>query len=306
MRADSMPTGRTVPLLLALLSLAGCRDASPDAYGNFEATEVTVATEASGRLLRLDVTEGSRVEAGSVVALVDTATLALQRAELVARREALRGRTREVDANAAALESQRVIAERELERTRRLLVAEAATAQQEDRAVREAAVLRDQRAGARAARVTIAREVAAVDAQIATLDDRIRRSRVTAPITGTVLTRYAEAGELVQGGTPLFKMASLDTLVLRAYVSERQLARLTLGQAVQVHVDAGGDSLRAVPGRVTWIAASAEFTPTPVQTREERTTQVYAVKVAVPNAAGRLRIGMPGELVVAPPVAAAR
>jgi HlyD family secretion protein len=281
-----------------VLSLAACNKEQPDAYGNFEATEVTVAAEGSGRLLRLAIEEGAKLTAGADVGAIDTASLVLQRQELAARREAQRSRIAEVDANAAALASQRSIAERELERTRRLLAAKAATAQQGDRAERDADVLRDQLTGARATRETVRREVAALEAQMATLDDRIRRSRVVAPVGGTVLTRYAEAGEFVQPGTPLFKVAALDTLILRAYVGGAQLARLALGQRVDVRIDAGPDSLRTVAGTVTWIAPAAEFTPTPIQTREERTTQVYAVKIAVANPDGRLRIGMPGELVL--------
>jgi HlyD family secretion protein len=287
-----------------LVSLAACQKDGADAYGNFEATEVTVSAEASGRILRLDVEEGSRLEPMSDVGLIDTVPLALQRAELRARREASRSRLREVDANASVIETQRVIAERELERTRRLLAAQAATAQQGDRAEREAKVLVDQLQGAAATRATVGREVASIEAQIATLDDRVRRSRIVTPAGGTVLARFVEAGEFVQVGTPLFKIAALDTLILRAYLSGGMLAQLTLGQAVQVRVDSGDGAVRTVPGRVTWISPSAEFTPTPIQTREERTTQVYAVKVAVPNADGRLRLGMPGEVVL-PPASAA-
>lgn len=294
-----MKTTRLVLTLGAIALVTACRRESADAYGNFEATEVTVAAEASGRVLRLDADEGTRVEAHAVVGVIDTTALVLQRAELVARREAARARTREVDANAAALETQRDIAERELERTRRLLAAQAATAQQGDRAERDVRVLRDQLQGARATRSTIGREVAAIDAQLATLEDRIRRSRIVAPVAGTVLAQYVEAGEFVQVGTPLFKMASLDTLILRAYLSGAQLAQVALGQELVVRVDAGGDTLRTVPGRVTWIAPAAEFTPTPIQTREERTVQVYAVKLAVPNVDGRLRIGMPAEVTLA-------
>jgi len=289
----------------ALLAAGACKKDGADAYGNFEATEVTVSSEASGRVLRLAVEEGARLDAQAEVGLVDTVTLSLQRAELLARREASRARLREVDANAATLETQRVIADRELERTQRLLAAKAATAQQGDRAERDAKVLREQLQGTSATRATIGRDVASVEAQVASIDEKIRRSRIVAPGGGTVLARYVEPGEFVQVGTPLFKMAALDTLVLRAYVSGGQLAQLALGQAVQVRVDAGADSLRLVPGRVTWIAASAEFTPTPIQTREERTTQVYAVKVAVPNGDGRLRIGMPGEIVLQTVTAAA-
>lgn len=295
-----MKITRFVLTIGALALVTGCREEMADAYGNFEAIEVTVASEASGRVLRLDASEGTRLEAQGVVGVVDTSALVLQRAELIARREAARARTREVDASAAALQSQRDIAERELERTRRLLATQAATAQQGDRAEREVRVLRDQLQGAEATRATIAREVVAVDAQLASLEDRIRRSRVIAPAAGTVLVQYIEPGEFVQVGTPLFKMASLDTLILRAYVSGAQLAQVALGQELVVRVDAGGDSLRTVSGRVTWIAPAAEFTPTPIQTREERTVQVYAVKLAVPNADGRLRIGMPAEVTLAP------
>lgn len=282
----------------SLLLATACRKEAADAYGNFEATEVTVAAEAAGRVLRLDAEEGTRLAPSAEVGLIDTTTLALQRGELVARREAARARVREVDANAAALETQRVIAQRELERTRRLLAAQAATAQQGDRAEREAKVLGDQLQGAAATRATVGKEVASIDAQMASLDERLRRSRVVAPGGGTVLARYVEPGEFVQVGTPLFKMAALDTLILRAYLSGAQLAKVALGQVLTVQVDAGGDSLRTVQGRITWIAPSAEFTPTPIQTREERTTQVYAVKLAVPNVDGRLRVGMPAEVVL--------
>lgn len=292
-------------VLASLMSIVACRTEGADAYGNFEATEVTVSAEASGRVLRLAVEEGAQLDALAEVGLIDTVPLALQRAELSARREAARSRLREVDANAAVLETQRVIAQRELERTQRLLASQAATAQQGDRAEREARVLSGQLQGTAATRVTVGREVTSIEAQMATLDDRLRRSRIVTPAGGTVLAKFIEAGEFVQVGTPLFKVAALDTLTLRAYVSGGQLAQLALGQEVQVRVDSTGNGVRTVPGRVTWISSSAEFTPTPIQTREERTTQVYAIKVAVPNADGRLRLGMPGEVVLSP-VAAAR
>ncbi|MEP7380427.1 MAG: HlyD family efflux transporter periplasmic adaptor subunit [Gemmatimonadota bacterium] len=289
------PTSRAMSVA-ALLLLAACRKETADAYGNFEATEVTVAAEGAGRVLRLDAAEGQRLEAGAEVGMIDTTALALQRAELLARRGTARARIREVQAGAALVESQRGLADRELERTRRLLAAHAATAQQADRAERDVRVLREQLQGARAAEVTASSEVTSIDAQLASLDERLQRSHVVAPETGTVLTRYVEPGELVQPGTPLFKMASLDTLILRAYVSGAQLSQVALGQSLTVRVDAGADSLRSVEGRVTWISPTAEFTPTPIQTREERATQVYAVKLAVPNVDGRLRLGMPAEV----------
>ncbi|MGH7628233.1 MAG: HlyD family secretion protein, partial [Gemmatimonadales bacterium] len=148
-----------------------------------------------------------------------------------------------------------------------------------------------------AARGTATQEVAALDAQVAQLDDRLARSRIVSPQDGTVLARYAEPGEYIQSGQPLFKLASLDSLTFRAYVSNAQLTQLRLGQQVRVGVDRA-DSIATLPGRITWIASAAEFTPTPIQTRDERADQVYAVKVAVANADGALRIGMPGELMI--------
>jgi HlyD family secretion protein len=262
-----------------------------------EATEVTVAAEVGGRLLAFGLEEGDRVARDSIVGMVDTVPMVLERQALLARRAAAASRTREADANISALEVRRSIADRELARTERLLRQAAATAQQGDRAEHDARVVREQLTGARAARGSARQEVAALDAQVASLDDRLSRSRVTSPLTGTVLARYVERGEFVQPGQPLFKLASLDTLTFRAYVSNAQLTRLRLGQEVRVGVDRA-DSIATLPGRVTWIASSAEFTPTPIQTRDERADQVYAVKVAVANTGGRLRIGMPGELVI--------
>jgi HlyD family secretion protein len=289
---------KRVAILLGAIILVSCRDQNTDAYGNFEATEVTVAAEVGGRLLRLAVEEGDRVSRGITVGAVDTMALILERREVAARRAAGASRAREARANIAALDVQRTIAERELSRTERMLRESAATAQQGDRAEREVRVTQEQLAGARAARGTVAQEVAALDAQVALIDDRIARSRIVSPLDGTVLTRYAESGEYVQPGQPLFKLASLDSLTFRAYVSGAQLAALRLGQDVKVAVDRGPDSIETLPGRVTWIASAAEFTPTPIQTRDERADQVYAVKVAVSNESGALRIGMPGELIL--------
>jgi HlyD family secretion protein len=284
-------------LVLAALVLAACRGEQPDAYGNFEATEVTVAAEVGGRLLAFGLEEGDRIARDSVVGMVDTVPLVLERQGLVARRAAAAARTREAGSNIGALEVQRTIADRELARTERLLRQSAATAQQGDQAEQGARVVREQLAGARAAQSGAQQEVAALEAQVAAVDDKLARSRVRSPLSGTVLARYVEAGEFVQAGQPLFKLAGLDSLTFRAYVSNAQLTRLALGQEVTVGVDRA-DSIATMRGRVTWIASGAEFTPTPIQTRDERADQVYAVKIAVANPDGRLRIGMPGELTI--------
>lgn len=292
-------TNRLVASLVVAASLlAACGTPPADANGRFEATEVTVSAEASGRVLALTVDEGDRVEAGAVIGGIDTIALVISQQELSARVAALAARLEEARSHGRALASQAAVAEREAARIARLAAGGAATAQQLDRAQREQETLVQQLAANAAVQRAVRAESEAFAAQRAQLDDRIGRATVRSPISGVVLTRYVEPGELVQPGTPLLKVAALDTLTLRAYLSEAQLQRVRIGQTVTVQVDAASGALRALEGRVTWIASQAEFTPTPIQTREERVAQVYAVTVRVANPDARLRIGMPGELML--------
>lgn len=286
--------------LVALLALTACGAPPADANGRFEATEVTVSAEVAGRLLALTPAEGEAVEAAALLGVVDTTALRLTRDELDARAAGVRARHEEARAQQRALDAQLAVAEREAGRVRRLHEGGAATAQALDRAERERETLVQQRAAAGAAQRALDAEAQAIRAQAAQLDDRLARAVVRAPIAGVVLTRFVEPGELVQAGTPLLTLAALDTLTLRAYLSEAQLAQVRVGETVRVQVDGPDGALEAREGRVTWIASASEFTPTPIQTREERIAQVYAVTVRVPNADGRLRVGMPGELVLAP------
>ena len=296
----------TASLAVALLVLGGCRKDEPDAYGNFEASEVVVSAEGSGRLLRFEARQGEPLAAGTVVALIDTTTLGLQTQELASQQAASLTRTREAEAQIGVLQAQLQTAREEHARTLRLFRAEAATAQQLNLAEGEVRVL-EQRIRAAQAQVEGARqEVGGVQARTAQVQEQIRRAQVVNPAAGTVLTTYAEPGEFVQPGQPLYKIADLRALTLRAYVSGAQLAAVRLGQRVTVQVDGGDDARIGLPGTVTWISSEAEFTPTPIQTRDERTEQVYAVKVRVANPDGVLKIGMPGEVVLPPAAAPAK
>jgi HlyD family secretion protein len=279
---------------LSLVTACG-RDDTPDAYGNFEATEVVVSAETAGRLLWFAAPEGQRLEADAVVGVVDTIPLALERSQLDAQRAAGGARAREVEHQISVLQTQLEIAERGYTRAQRLHQDQAATVQQLDQAEREYRVLGDQIRAARARLEAVRHDVASSVARIAQVDDRIQRSRITNPRAGTVLTRYAEPGEYVQPGQPLYQLAGVDSLDLRAYVTAPQLASIRLGQAAQVTIDTPG-ARRTLAGTVSWISAQAEFTPTPVQTREERADLVYAVKIVVANAEGVLKIGMPADV----------
>ena len=300
---------RTVFAVVApVVIVAAChRGAQPDAYGNFEATEVVVSAQTSGQLQQFTPVEGARLERGAVVAVVDTTQLALQRQQSIAQRAAAGSRGMEVAAQLTALEAQRDVAQRTYERTQRLFAEKAATSQQLDQAERDYRTLTAQVTAARAQRTSANMDAASSSARVAQLGDQLSKSAVVNPQAGTVLTTYARAGEIVQPGQPLYKIADLDTLVLRAYVSGSQLPALKLGQPVQVHVDRGDGKLATMTGTITWISSTAEFTPTPVQTRDERADLVYAVKVRVPNADGSLKIGMPGDITISkPPAGAAR
>lgn len=297
MRTSLMYPLRTATVLL-LASFAGACSGDPaaDAYGNFEATEVVVAAQTSGPIQRFLVTEGQQVAKGELVAVIDTTALSLDRQQLQAQRAAMTARLGEVGEQLGVLEVQREIAARAYERTKRLAAQEAATAQQLDQAERDHRTVLAQIEAARAQQRSVGLESAAVEARVAQARDRVSRATVLNPLAGTVLTTYAREGEMVNPGQPLYKVASLDTLELRAYVSGAQLASVRIGQTVEVRVQQGEKGLLMLPGTVTWIATQSEFTPTPVQTRDERADLVYAVKVRVANTNGVLKIGMPADL----------
>ncbi|MEX0906863.1 MAG: HlyD family efflux transporter periplasmic adaptor subunit, partial [Gemmatimonadota bacterium] len=224
--------------------------------------------------------------------------LTLERQEVLSQRNAAQTRVAEAEAQTRVLEAQLETALEQHARTRRLFEQSAATARELDQHEGEVRVLRARITAARAHAGATREEIPATDARVEQIEDRIRRSRIVNPITGTVLAAYAEAGEFVQPGQPLYRIADLDTLVLRAYVSGAQLSGLRLGQSVLVRIDAADGELLEMAGRIGVIASEAEFTPTPIQTRDERTEQVYAVEVTVPNTGGLAKIGMPGEVLL--------
>ena len=239
------------------------------------------------------------------------AALESQRGIAVAQRDAAR-------AQRDALSAQLEIARRTHQRTQRLFDQQAATAQQLDQAERDERVLANQVAaqdeqikaqerqiaaqtdlanGARAQEKTVAAQLAGADAQVSQAGERIRKTEVRNPIDGTVLTSYVKAGEVVQAGQPLYRVANLTSMEVRAYVTEPQLSAIRLGQEAQVSIDAaGGGQRQTMTGSISWISSRAEFTPTPIQTREERVDMVYAIKIRVANASGVLKIGMPVDV----------
>ena len=245
------------------------------------------------------------------------AEIARQRDVVTAQGAAAAAQVQAARAQKSALDSQLEIARRQLDRTKRLVNQQAATAQQLDQAERDVRVLEDQikaqneqiaaqekqvtayegqLAAVAAQQRTAVQQSATASAQVAIADDRLRRTSVINPTAGTVLVTYAEAGEFIQPGQPLYKIADLSAVDVRAYVTEPQLAQVKVGDQVRVNVDTGDDQRESIAGAITWISSSAEFTPTPIQTRDERADLVYAIKVRVPNDKGLLKIGMPVDV----------
>jgi HlyD family secretion protein len=284
-------------MLGVLVILASCRDKNqPDAYGNFETTEVVVSAETSGQLLWFQADEGQMLTHGQLVAVIDTTQLALQQRQLSAQRSAGASHVTEVGQQLDALRVQYEIAGRNYERMKRLFADQAATAQQLDQAERDYKVLGEQIQGAEAQQRSVGEDVKSTDARLAQISQQLSKSRITSPVAGTVLARYTDRGEFVQPGQPLYKIANLDSMILRAYVTETQLARVRLGAPANVSIDTGGKARRTLAGTVSWVSPQAEFTPTPIQTRDERKDLVYAVKVRVPNPSGIVKIGMPADV----------
>ncbi len=290
-----MPCSGTVSLMLffCLLVLGSCQKSDKsDGYGNFEATEIIVSSEANGKLELLDVEEGRRMAAGSMVAVVDTTQLHLVRSQLQAERESLVAKRPSLGARIGVLLEERRNIKRDDDRYRRLVKEGAVPSKQLEDIENRLSVIDKQIGSLETENPGIAGEISAKEARIAQLNDQIKKSVVRNPVDGVVLTRYAERGELTSYGKALYKIAGLQTMFLRVYLSGAQVPQVKIGEEVEVLID-GSKSRK---GRITWISAKAEFTPKIIQTREDRVSMVYAVKVQVNNQDGRLKIGMPGEV----------
>ncbi len=295
---NRMNLNQRVWLFLILLALtAGCAgNDKSDAYGQFEAIETTVSAEANGKLINFTAGEGITIEQGKVTGVIDTTQLALKKKELKSQLESIRARISNIDAQVEVQQEQLGTALTNLKRIQSLHQDDAATQQQLDDASGQVRTLRKQIEASQTQKESVRAEIGATEVRIEQVEQQIRDAVIRNPVHGTVLNTFAEPHEVVQNGQPLYRIASLDTLILRIYVSGAQLPNIRIGQDAQVLVDKNAEENQAMAGRISWIASKAEFTPEQIQTKEERVTQVYAVKVRVPNPNGILKIGMPGEV----------
>jgi HlyD family secretion protein len=290
---------KLITILIAglLVFASGCvrNSEKADAYGNFESREIMISSELAGKLLAFDIHEGDKIKAGQICGLVDTTLLSIQKQQLNSKFLAILSQRSNLIAQEEILMVQIKTSEREINRVENLLKSGAATQKQMDDLQSSAEVLKMQIRALQTQQKTISMESEVIKFQIEQADEQIRRSRIISPQNGSVLVKYAEEGELVTPGKPLFKIGDLENLILRAYVSGEQLTGIKIGQSVKVLVDASGGDQKEYEGRIDWVSATAEFTPKIVQTKEERVSLVYAIKVGITND-GSLKIGMPGEI----------
>lgn len=287
-------------IAFALLCIACGNSEKSDAYGNFEATTITVSAKGNGELSKFHIKEGMLLEEGISVGVIDTTTLYLEKLQLIARLEALDLKLQEAAPEIAILLERKSNLERERNRTQNLVNRKAATQKQLDDYNGEIDVV-NQRISSTERQINITNrsilsERKPLIAQIAVLENKIKDHQINNPISGTVLTSFVEPSELVNHGAPLYKIANLDTLKLRAYTSALLLQNVKLNDKVTVLIDSDEDEYKKLEGTVTWIADEAEFTPKSIETKDERINLIYALDIEVKND-GTLKIGMPGEVI---------
>ncbi len=296
---DNMKRSFAYPLLVLLAASCVEGNKAYDASGVFESTEVTVSAEGNGKILSLDLQEGDRLEAGQIVGCIDTVQLHLSEIQLEASRRAVGSGRLDISRQIAALESQIGKQRQELDRFTKLEKAGASNRKQVEDIQAQIETLERQLAAQKESLNSSNRNVSgqadALEAQIEQIRDRIRKCVITSPVAGTVLAKYSEAGEFAALGRALFKVADIDNIRLRAYITADQLTTLRLGQQVRVFADQGSSGRKEYAGTLIWISDKAEFTPKTIQTRDERANLVYAVKIAVEND-GLIKLGMYGDI----------
>ncbi len=290
-------------LLFGNLFIACKNNEKTDGYGNFEATEITVSAENSGKLMQFTVEEGQMLKKDDYVGFIDTIPLSLKRDQLLASKTIIYSKSRSVLSQINVLNAQLKSAIVNKNRIENLIRENAGTQKQLDDINGEINVIQKQIKSVESQNSPVINELESIEIQLKQVEDLLLKSKVVNPVNGTVLTKYAEVNELVSFGKPLYKIADLSTMELRVYVSETQLSNIKIGQEVTVKIDAG-DAMKNFKGIITWVSSEAEFTPKIIQTKEERVNLVYAVKIDVKND-GSLKIGMPAEMFLSPATASA-
>ena len=281
-------------LIGAMLASCSSNDKS-DAYGNFEAIEVIISSQSNGQINYLNIEEGMKVNLGDTLGLTDTVDLSLKREQLISQQKVVLARLRNIDSQISVQQQQKKNILVEKDRIDKLLADGAATQKQADDIKGSIDLLDEQIRASEVQKEAIRAELGTVEAQVRQVEESLSKCYIISPLSGTVLVKFAETGEITGMGKPLCKIADLDEMELKVYISGDQLPYLKLGQVVDVLIDKDDKSFTRLQGTVSWISSKAEFTPKTIQTKKERVNLVYAAKIKVPND-GTLKIGMPGEV----------
>ncbi|HCC69552.1 MAG TPA: HlyD family secretion protein [Bacteroidales bacterium] len=287
---------RLVYIITVVVLFSSCRsnNTEPDAWGNFESDEILVSSETSGKILTMSVEQGDIIEKDQLIALTDTALIELQMDELGASRQSVVTKLKSIEAKNNIIEQQISNLRVNIERVGNMLKDKAATQKQMDDLTGQLKVLEKQKEANNTQKSTVRSELNVIDSREALLQEQLKRCYIRSPSGGTVLEKYAEAGEITSAGKPIVKIADLNIMELKVYISGSQLGQVKIGQQCTIRVDRGVKEYNEFHGRVIHISDKAEFTPKIIQTREERVHMVYAVKILVEND-GTLKNGMPAE-----------
>ncbi len=277
-----------------ILNSCSVDDNKSDAYGNFEATELIVSAQANGELLLFDLEQGDMIEKNKIVGLIDTTDLALKKKLLSQQKLTISSQLSSIDSEMEVVKQQLANNRTNQKRIKKLFAKGAATQKQLDDINGLVDLNVAQIRAVQSKKQSISDQMTGIDVQVEQVNEIINKSLIKNPVTGTILLKYAEQGELAGLGKPLYKLADLSRMKLKAYISGDQLAQIEIGQEVAVLYDKNAKENNSIQGKVIWISPSAEFTPKTIQTKEERVNLVYAIKVLVPNN-GEIKIGMPGE-----------
>ncbi|NOZ45442.1 MAG: HlyD family efflux transporter periplasmic adaptor subunit [Chlorobi bacterium] len=282
---------------IGLTLLVSCKnsDNSADAYGNFEAVETIISAEATGKLLEFSVTEGKSVLKGEKIGFIDTTDLILNKNQILARKNSLKAKLTTINAQLKVQEEQFEALKTDQERVNKLIEGGAATKKQSDDMSAQVKIMKAQLEATKTQKLSVYSESDVLQKQINQVNQMISKCYLTIPTNGTVLNKYVEPYELITMGKPLYKLANLKSIILRAYISGSQLNKIKLGDKVTVAIDKNKTDDLKYEGTVSWISENAEFTPKIIQTKEERVDLVYAMKILVKND-GKIKIGMPGEV----------
>jgi len=285
-------------IITAAFLFSGCNKNSTtsDAFGNFEADETMVSSEMSGKILWLSIEEGKLIDKNQTIGLIDTIMPALQLIEIEARHQQISANLRNIDAQLNILKQQKENLQVDFDRLNNMKETGAATQKQIDDASGGLKIIDKQIEANATQKNTISKEFKVLSAKKLLIEEQLNKCHVSNPIKGTVLEKYAETGEITAAGKPLYKIADMENIILRAYVSGGQLHAVSKGITCKVLIDKGNKEYLEFEGTVIWISSNAEFTPKIIQTKEERVSMVYAVKILVKND-GSIKIGMPGEVV---------